>query len=351
MTQRRLLVVTTVHHPDDARIRSKLIPTLGAEWEVSYACRTPGPSDNEGLSWIPLRGGRLRRALSAGFLLLAGRWDLVAIHDPELLAFAFVRSLFRRPTLFDLHENLPAQIRHKEWLPRLLRAPLALMSRWMLGFAERLMTVTVAEEGYLSLLRRPAVVIPNHLLPDLPAPSPSDGALAYLGDITVQRGALLAIEAAAGAGCPLVMVGRVSPPELVTELFGRAADLGVELDLAGPLPHRIALELIAPAAAGLSPLLDVPNYRHSLPTKVLEYLGMGLPVAVADLPGTMEVLAGLDGVVAVVPGEPAAWKEAGAAVADPALRDRAQVQMNEVRARFSWDRQLVLEAYRVASRK
>ncbi|CAN5863721.1 glycosyltransferase family 4 protein [soil metagenome] len=348
MTRRRLLVVTTVHRPDDARIRSKLIPTLETEWDVWFACRAPGPTDADGLTWVPLTGGRLRRGFSAARTMLAKQWDLVAVHDPELIPAAMLRSLLGRPTLFDLHENLPGQIRHKGRIPLVLRPLISTISKAILRLAGRMMTITVAEDGYLDLVRKPAVVIPNHLVDDLPDLGSSEGFLAYVGDVTLERGADLALHAAAGAGVPLVMVGRIAPPGLTSELTARARELGVDLELVGALPHREAMGRIAHAGAGLSPLLDVPNYRHSLPTKVLEYLALGLPVLVSDLPGTTEVVTGLEGVIAVNPGDAAAWAAAGARATDPDLRRRAQAQAPAVRARFAWDNETVLGAYRDA---
>ena len=41
MSRGHLLVVTTVHTPDDARIRAKLIPTLAEEWDVTFATKRP----------------------------------------------------------------------------------------------------------------------------------------------------------------------------------------------------------------------------------------------------------------------------------------------------------------------
>lgn len=354
MTRPRLLVVTTVHHPDDPRIRSKLIPTLAAEWDVSYAAPAPGPTDRNGLTVVELAGGRIARLLAAGRLLIRKRWDLVALHDPELLPLGLVRSVLGRPTLFDLHENLVELPMTREWLPGPLRRPLAWLGGLALRMAERTMAVTLAEAGYRRLFRRSHPVIANHLPAELPAPVPESQTpfLAYLGDITSARGAHLAVEAAAGAGTRLVMVGRVSPPELRAELEDHARRSGVDLELTGPLPHRAALERIGGARAGLSPLLDTGNYRHSLPTKVPEYLALGIPAVVSDLPGTRGPVEGLDAVVFVPPGDPAAWRAAGQGLADVAgIREAAVAQVDEVRRRFSWDPAAVLNAYRRAVRR
>lgn len=353
MTRPRLLVVTTVHRPDDPRIRAKLIPTLAAEWEVTYASPAPGPTDRAGLDTVDLAGSRGRRLLRAALLLVSRRWDLVAIHDPELLLPGMVRALLRRPVVFDLHENLPQQLLTRAGGIAALRRPLSRLAGWVLHRAERMLTVTLAEPGYASLFRRHHPVIANHLPLTLPAPQPEADPpfLAYLGDITVARGAFLALEAAAGAGARLVMVGRVAPPELASRLRARAGELGVELELTGPLPHPRALDRIAPARAGLSPLLDLGNYRHSLPTKVPEYLALGIPALVADLPGTREPTRGLAGLIFVPPGAAEEWREAGGRLAAAGLREAASAQVGEVRRRFSWDPETVLAAYRTALRR
>ena len=43
------------------------------------------------------------------------------------------------------------------------------------------------------------------------------------------------------------------------------------------------------ALAGLSLLQDEPNFRHSLPTKVVEYMARGVPVITTPLPAAAEL--------------------------------------------------------------
>ncbi|HEX2154262.1 MAG TPA: glycosyltransferase [Acidimicrobiia bacterium] len=353
MSRPRLLVVTSVHHPDDARIRSKLINTLAAEWDVTYAAPEPGPRNPAGLEWVPLTGGRLDRLIQAVRLMGRDSWDLVALHDPELLVGGLPRSRRGEATLFDLHENLPAQLRTRERTPPFLRRPLAAVAGWALHLAENSMAITLAEPGYQELFRTEHPIIANYLPASLPDPRPaaSPPFMAYLGDVTVVRGAFLAIEAAAGAGHSLVMVGRVVPGTLAEPLARRADELGVELELVGPLPHAEALERVAAASVGLSPLEDIGNYRHSLPTKVPEYLALGLPVITSDLPGTREPIADLDGVTFVNPGDVPGWREAGRSVAeDLTIRERTMRQVDLVRERFTWPGEDVLAVYREAAR-
>lgn len=353
MSRPRLLVVTSVHHPDDARIRAKLITTLAIEWDVWYAAPEPGPSDTSNLNWLPLSGRRYLRTWRATELILSDGWDLVAIHDPELLVGGLIRSRRGEATLFDLHENLSAQIRSKDKIPLPFRPPLAALASWLLHVAEQTMAITLAEEGYRSLFRADHPVVANYLPDKLPDPQPPADPpfFAYLGDVTAVRGAFMALEAAAGAGYGLVMVGRIAPPSLVGPLTRRAEELDVDLELAGPLPHPEALARIAPAAGGLSPLRDIGNYRHSMPTKVPEYLALGLPVLASDLPGTRRPVEGLEGVTFVDPSDTSKWKAAGMELAeDPMRRQRIAAQVEAVKQRFSWPSEDVLAVYRKAAR-
>ena len=101
---------------------------------------------------------------------------------------------------------------------------------------------------------------------------------------------------------PLRLVGRCRE-DLAERLRRRAGELGVSLEIIGPLPHREAMEAAAGASVGFSLLHDLPNYAGSLPTKVIEYLAMGVPVVASDLPGIREALAGRAAVEVVPPGD------------------------------------------------
>jgi glycosyltransferase involved in cell wall biosynthesis len=52
----------------------------------------------------------------------------------------------------------------------------------------------------------------------------------------------------------------------------------------GPRPNPEAMNHVQGALAGLSLLHDEANYRHSRPTKCVEYLAHGVPVITTPLP-------------------------------------------------------------------
>ncbi|RLE23966.1 MAG: hypothetical protein DRJ50_05375 [Actinobacteria bacterium] len=335
---RRLVVVTTVHPADDPRIRDKHIRTLSDEFDVVYATKAPAPSDPEGIEWRALSGGRVSRWFSALRVMLTTRTDVIAIHDPELIPAGILARLVRcKPVVYDLHENVPAQILTRPSLPRVLRWPLAAVARFWLSMAERHLTVSLAEDGYGPLFVSDHPVFPNYpevpLLPEVVAGERSG--IVYVGDVTEQRGAVTLLDAAADAGLgPVLYVGRCNDT-LRRHLLERAAERSVEIELMGWRPHAEAMAIAGRALAGVSPLHNTPNYRNSLPTKTLEYLAMGTPVVASDLPGTSSVIESLPGVRLVPAGDVDALARALESIDDAALGE-ALAGAADVRQRYQW---------------
>lgn len=337
-------VVTSVHWPDDTRIRERLIRTLSSEFDVLYAARTPGPTDSSGLVWVELKGGRIRRNLAAIRFGLTGKWQVMVVHDPELLVCAILARLVRRrPVVFDVHEDVPASAYTRSWAPRWARKPLSVTMAVLLRIAERLLKVTLAEAGYQHLFKRTHPVFPNYPdTADYPnAAGQGDGPVVYLGDVTLERGADTATAACATLGVPLRLIGRVAP-ETRRELTSHGDGVIFE----GVLPNRAALSLVAESSVGLAPLRDLPNYRNSQPTKVLEYLAVGIPVVASDLAGTRELVEGLDAVFLVAPGDSDELAAAISQARSPDVRELARAQVATIRSRFRWPAEDVVGFYR-----
>ena len=264
----------------------------------------------------------------------------MSVHDPELVVVALLARVTGRRAVIDVHEDVPAQIRDKEWLPALLRRPVAAAAAAVLRVAERRCTVTLAEGNYAHLFRRRHPVFVNYpIADDLPDPRPvGEPRVVYVGDITTARGAEVLVRAV-GRLDPrprLEMVGRCREP-LRGRLVALAAQARVELDLPGYLDHRAAMQRVADAGVGVSPLLGAPNHRESLPSKVIEDLALGVPVVASDLPGTRRVVSGLPGVVLVEPGNLEQWSRAiGQVLEDRAVRQAAQRGVDHVRRAHTW---------------
>lgn len=342
-----ILVVTTVHDPDDTRIRERLIRCLSSDFDVVYATRSPGPTDTEGLLSIPLAGGRLARNLQALGVLLRRNWDVAVVHDPELVPWAVVARLVRRrPVVFDVHEDLVAQVAAKDWIPGWAKPMARAVGRAVYWLAGKMLVLTLAEAGYSRLFGGAHVVFPNY--PHLAFPAElaewGDGSAVYVGDVKEARGLGDAVIAASRAGVKLGIIGRASS-EYVEELSALATQHGGELEFLGSLPNPDAMGIVAAASVGLSPLRALPNYMHSLPTKVIEYLAMGVPVVASDLPGTREHIAALEAVELTPPGDVDAMARAIRTSVSPAVKEVALEQAAAIRRRFSWPAEEVRQFY------
>lgn len=287
----KVCVGTIVHHPEDARIMHRQIRALlDAGHEVTYVapfthCNvTPTPEIRaiDVPRAVGLRRGHALSAARAALRRGAADADLLLVHDVELL-FALPR---RRPTtVWDVHEDIAGALETKPYLPESVRRSLPRVIKAIERRADRRLRLILAEAAYRDRFAGNHPVVPNTTyVPATPPPPPGADRLVYVGHLSEARGAAEMIE----------LARRVRPHGIRLDLIG-AADARVRpmlrdaqreglLDWFGYVPNEHALRMAQGALAGLSLLHDVPNYRQSLPTKVIEYMARGLPVITTPLP-------------------------------------------------------------------
>lgn len=157
-------------------------------------------------------------------------------------------------------------------------------------------------------------------VPHTPPVRPGADRVVYLGQLSRARGAE-----------DLIALARLLHPEIRVEVVGAAdgdvrdllaaADREEVLRWHGFLPNDEALALLPGALAGLSLLHDEANYRHSRPTKVVEYMAYGIPVITTPTPLAAALVTAYDcGLVVAHSEPPAAAAAARRLRADPGLR-------------------------------
>ncbi len=294
----RVFVCTIVHHPEDARILHRQIRALlDAGHDVTYmapfrACNA-APWANIVPVDVPRAVGRRRiHALRAARRALAARArdaDIVLLHDPELLLA--VPHRLRSRTVWDVHEDTAAALGAKGWLPAPLRVPLGLAVRGMERRAERRLKLLLAEEGYRKRFRNPHPVVPNTThVPATPAAPPGDDRVVYVGQLSLARGAADLIALAHMLHQDGIMLDLVGAADADVRPMLRDAQRAGVLRWYGFVPNDSALRIAEGALAGLALLHDSPNYRHSMPTKVVEYMARGLPVITTPNPIAAEIV-------------------------------------------------------------
>ena len=347
---RSVTVATSVHPPDDPRVRFKGIATLvDAGWDVTYVCPAPGPVDATGFDVVLLEGSRPRRTILASRAICTIDSDVTIVHDPELLPAAIALGRIRGPerVVFDLHEDLPRQLLTRRASPAPIRRPTAVASMWMLKAAERSLTVTLAEPNYRWMFRDEHPVFENlPISASLPMRSDDAEGVVYVGDITPDRGIPLLVQAMGRLpGVPLTLIGRCSQ-SLRAQLEASAKETGVPLTMMDFLPYSQAWAMAARHCIGVSPLLDLPNYRASLPTKIDEYRAVGLIAIASDLPGSMRAMEGSATAASFAAGDAEALAEAlRSALNDPERLEIARDEAPQLRRERAWEADRFAEFY------
>lgn len=214
--------------------------------------------------------------------------DVVLLHDPELLSA--VDQIGPTPVVFDVHEDTSASMNLKPWLPDYLGEAAKSLVKRLEKRADERTVVILAEESYRPRFANDATVIPNSTWVPKQVAKPGEHRVVYLGTLTYARGASTLI-ASAGmlkkSNVSVEVIGQAD--ERTTAMLRRAQDRG-DLIWRGFMPNDQALEYLGGALAGLSLLRDEPNYRYSLPTKIVEYMANGVPVVTTPLPVAREIV-------------------------------------------------------------
>ncbi len=295
----RIAMVTTAHPHDDVRIYHKQAKTLAdAGWRVEIINPHFGGSGENGIrfSRVALPAARFGRMLgarrAAAEALLQSRADICVLHDPELLPLlSYLRRAVMR-TAYDAHEDLPAQLRAKSWIPAPLRNSAAYGGRRLLEkylpMADGVLTATDGIAQTLGGLNGRVCVVQNRptqtdfALFDAArtAVTPLPNAVCYVGALTEQRGLCRMIRCCHAAGAALMLAGRFESDAVQQKAEAMPEYACVQY--LGVLGRRGVAEAYAKCRAGLLLLDGTPAYRESEPIKLFEYLCAGLPVIAGD---------------------------------------------------------------------
>jgi glycosyltransferase involved in cell wall biosynthesis len=296
---------------------------------------TPGPHDWHGrIAWVgptDVRDAgmyRLRRhwlALKHDLHCLRraspARYDAIQVRDKFITAAAALFLARRRGMKyfywlsFPEPESLLQRVRDREArfpLVTALRSMLFgwLLYRWILRYCDHAfvqseqMRLDVAAHGISpsKLTAVPMGIARAEIRgarsePHATAPLGRPLTLVYLGTLNAQRRLgilveMLAILLEKKVPSRLVFIGDGDHPSDRTDLERIARTRGVadHLQITGFLPRAEALRIAAAGDIGLSPFFPNPVLRSTSPTKLVEYLALGLPVVANDHPEQREIL-------------------------------------------------------------
>ena len=313
MNQLRVVHLSTVHPRDDIRIFVKEVATLhamlGKQVGLVVADGLGDTRPAQGpvvLDLGKLPSARSVRALAGNWRALRLLWRLrpavVHFHDPELLILGFVLTFLGVRVVYDVHEDVPRQTMAKEWIPLVLRWPIARVIAALEWLAGHLFAAIVPATPVIAARfpKAGTVLVQNfpiqaELVIAEPTPYRERPAMfTYVGGIADIRGATEMVEALHHlADIPslcLELAGNINPDAFA----GRVRQMAdwPRVIHHGTIGRSAVAKLLGRARAGLVVLHPLPNYLDSQPIKMFEYMSAGLPVIASDFPLWRHIIAG-----------------------------------------------------------
>jgi glycosyltransferase involved in cell wall biosynthesis len=292
--------VTSVHYVYDNRIFEKMCKSSLKVFDTVFLVATNTESQNvSGINIVSVNAQKQRvlrslfGSLKVILTALKLKADVYHLHDPELLLWRFLLEKNDAVVIYDMHENVPKQILTKPWVPIYFKKPLSNLWKLMERLLIRKTPVIFAEnsyrddykwvDSYETILNLP--ILANLL--QIERSYDSDNSIAYVGRVAPKRGSVVTLKALGllkknGLELEFVCIGGISEQHK-TELLELAKELDVNLSLKGFMKSIDALRFASKSKVGLSVLSKTGNYEHSYPTKIFEYMAIGLPVICSDI--------------------------------------------------------------------
>ena len=308
MERTEIAHITSVHPRADTRIRIREAGALASGLGRAVALFVQdgkGDSVEAGgmiriIDTGPPPAGRPAR-MTLGVLRLwravrRSRPLVVHFHDPELIPLGLVLKCFGYRVVYDVHEDLPRQVLTKYWLPAVARRPVSRAMSACEWLAARIFDAIVPAEPKIAgrFPSHKTTLVQNFPIPDELVTTASipyrerPPHFAYIGGISVIRGVNEMIRATSltsgkdGQEARLCLAGAFQPPGLPDEV--RAAPGWGRVDFHGWADRRQVAGFLGSVRAGLAVLHPTPKYQDAWPTKMFEYMSVGLPVIVSDFP-------------------------------------------------------------------
>ncbi len=353
-----VLIASSVHNWNDLRIYHKEALTICrlANTKLMGVANGFEPEQIESLEVMLLpaavKGGsldriltRLGRQIHISRELLHNNYRVFHFHDPELIIVAWLAKLRGCKVIYDMHEDAMHMLKGRDWLPGFAAAFLGRMMRcleWGSGliFDE----LILAEKSYAKHAKgKKKSLVLNYPLP-IQSKDPSKRLpdeslkLVYVGSLTHARGIGDLIDAVvelAGGEIPvqLFLFGDCCEATL-REKIDRAEEYGVQYQ--GWIPVLELIDEMSNYHVGVSPLHDLPNYRYSLPTKILDYFSFGLPVVSSRLPAIVAEIGESSAIATYLAGDIKGLKNAILSFIDEDKRQGAVLEARNIGAAYSW---------------
>ncbi len=231
------------------------------------------------------------------YLPFVAKGKVIIVVAPDLLVTTkIIAALRRKKIVADVHEDYVELLRDRAWAKGLIGKAAKVVAKMATSVAAKSDLTTVADTQVPPFDARQRLVIRN--LPDLSLLTPSGSRdtqprAIYIGDVRTSRGLRM-----------ILAIADISP-EWIFDIVGQVAPLDADFveqwQATSPAANRVNFHgKLAPSASwafaegawvGLSLLEATPAFQAAIPSKLYEYMAVGLATLSTPLPRSQALLA------------------------------------------------------------
>lgn len=301
----RVVHLTSVHRRKDPRIFQKECKSLSKLYDV-YLIIADGLGDEiiNGIKIIDVgkEKSRLRRFVFSTQKIYKIAQNINAkiyhFHDPELIPIALKLRWSHKTIIFDIHEDIYEQIKMKEWFPKILLPFVLIIIKMINWLVSKLFYLILAETSYVDIYSKKTrnyITIHNYpkteYLQEFVRENRTENGIFYMGAITNHRGldsildSLLLLEHY-NIKFTIHLIGECNE-SINWVKYKKIKDY---IKFYGYLNYKNGYEISKKCKIGLALLKPTGNYIKSLPTKMFEYMCVGLPVIASNFSLWKEII-------------------------------------------------------------
>jgi glycosyltransferase involved in cell wall biosynthesis len=305
MQQLKVVHMTSVHTPLDPRIFHKecrslaragfSVTVIGSGWQ-------DGEKDFVHIKSIPGDSSRLGRMTRTVWRMYREakkqNADVYHFHDPELIPIGLLLRAGGKDVIYDIHEDMPKEILSKPYLPRWSREFVSWCISKLEGAASGqfsgLVVVTPSIAKRFEPLNRQTIIVHNYpyvrelVREGISVPWESRRqSVACVGGLTTHRGIREMVRAMALLPDSLPATLELAGPDsqddpTLGELKSESGWQRVHHH--GFVNQKNTFQILQNVRAGLVLYHPEPNQVESMPQKIFEYMGAGIPIIASDFP-------------------------------------------------------------------
>lgn len=353
-----IIHITTVHLRDDSRILSKQVRSIASagRYKVELFVQDGEGDQIDSESGVLIRDTgprkpRINRMIVGCFRMflkvIKARPDIVHFHDPELLPWAVLMSLFGISMVYDVHEDYPKAIAQNYRLPKIARKILPSIVRFVEWVCTPFLRGIVAVTPEISarfpetktiLVRNYPILTEFRAAPYNISDTRRKEAI-YVGTITENRniiGMLDAVHLLEDYGMKLRLLGGFTV--LADETRARRHIGWKNVIFDGWVSRENVVDALASASVGLVTIKPVYHEMAALPIKLFEYMAAEVPIISSDFPIWRKIIEDAECGIMVDPEKPKEIAEAIRWIFDHPSEARAMGKRGRkaIESKYNW---------------